>query len=188
MHRLILAFQAFFRVLFSAEIAQQVEQVLKGTLSAPAPAGAPPRQPAPEPPRPAAPVAPAPKAPARSDALTVLAALQREGRLVDFLKESLEGATDAQIAGAVRDVHRDCAQVLERMFAFRPVVAQEEGSTVEVSSDAERFRLVGNVTGSPPFRGTLVHAGWEASKCELPTWSGSPAAARVVAPAEVELR
>jgi hypothetical protein len=185
MHRLIVAFRAFFRVLFNGEVARDVELVLNGLLPAPAPVAAPPLTKQPEPARPAA---PAPKPPARSEALTLLAALQREGRLVDFLKESLEGATDSQIAGAVRDVHRDCGQVLDRMFALRPVLAQEEGAQVEVSADAERFRLVGNVTGGPPFRGTLVHAGWEASKCELPIWSGSPASARIVAPAEVEIK
>ena len=36
-------------------------------------------------------------------------------------------------------------------------------------------------------RARLRHAGWEATKCAVPKWSGSEAAARVVEPSEVEL-
>jgi len=41
--------------------------------------------------------------------------------------------------------------------------------------------------GEPPYRGVLRHHGWRATRCELPTWTGSAQAATVVAPAEVEL-
>jgi hypothetical protein len=34
----------------------------------------------------------------------------------------------------------------------------------------------------------MMHHGWEASACEVPTWSGVKEAARVVAPVEVELK
>jgi hypothetical protein len=47
----------------------------------------------------------------RSEALTLLATLQREARFVDFIKESLEGYSDAQIGAVARDVHRDCGKV-----------------------------------------------------------------------------
>ena len=33
-----------------------------------------------------------------------------------------------------------------------------------------------------------AHHGWEAAKCEVPTWSGGKEAALVVAPAEVEVK
>jgi hypothetical protein len=132
---------------------------------------------------------PAPKAPLRSEAITLLAALQREARFVDFIQESLAGYSDAQIGAAARDVHRDCGAVLQRMFALRPAAAEEEGKEVEIPTgfDAGRWRLTGNVTGEPPFQGRLVHPGWEATTCELPTWSGNASAAKIVAPAEVEL-
>ncbi len=68
-------------------------------------------QPKPEPKKPAA----APRG--RSEALTLLATLQREARFVDFIMESLEGYSDAQIGAVARDVHRDCGKVLERLFA-----------------------------------------------------------------------
>jgi hypothetical protein len=141
--------------------------------------------PAPQPKKPQA-----PKLPPRSEAITLLAALQREARFVDFIQESLAGYSDAQIGAAARDVHRDCGAVLQRIFVLRPAVTDEEGKDVEIPAgfDAGRWRLTGNVTGEPPFRGRLVHPGWEATACELPTWSGHAAAARIVAPAEVELK
>ncbi|PYM55312.1 MAG: DUF2760 domain-containing protein [Candidatus Rokuibacteriota bacterium] len=140
--------------------------------------------------RPAPPVAPAAvAAPARSEALSLLAVLQQEARLVDFLKEPLDGYTDAQVGAAVRDVHRDGATALERLFAIRPLRQEAEGSDVTVPAgfDAGAVRLTGRVTGAPPYRGTLRHPGWTTTKVELPRWTGEAGAARVIAPAEVEI-
>ena len=169
--RLFLAFRLFFRVLFRGEAAV-TEQ------TAP---------PAPALPQPKPVAKPAP--PARSEAITLLAALQREARFVDFVQEPLAGYTDAQIGAAARQVHDDCAKTLSRLFDLRPVRSEAEGTPISVPPgfDAGRLRLTGNVAGEPPFQGRLVHPGWEADKCQLPAWSGGEAAARVVAPAEVEL-
>ena len=125
----------------------------------------------------------------RSDALSLLAALQREARFIDMVKEPLAQYSDAQIGAAARDVLRDCGRVLDRLFDLRPVVDQEEGSPIDVPAgyDAGRYRLTGNVGGVPPFRGRLVHHGWMAAHCEVPTWSGSPAASMILAPEEVEV-
>jgi len=179
MRRILLAIRVFFLILFNGAIAEQVAKTLGGK-EAPA----------------ETPLAPQPKKPpsakpvVRSEAITLLAALQREARFVDFVQESLAGYSDAQIGAAARDVHHDCGAMLQRMFALRPAVTEEEGKDVEVHAgfDAGRWRLTGNVTGEPPFHGRLVHPGWEATTCELPTWSGSAAASRIVAPAEVELK
>jgi hypothetical protein len=142
---------------------------------------APPLAPAP-PPKPA----PAPR-PARSEALTLLEALQREARLIDFLKEDVAPYEDAQIGAAVRDIHRDAAKLLERLFALRPVIDQAEGSAVSLDGkEAGRVRLVGNIREGAA-SGTLVHHGWTATKIELPVWSGPKDTDRVVAPAEVEV-
>ena len=178
--RLFLAIRAFWVVLFQSAMAVRVKTVLDQ-----------PALPAPEPSKPPAPTLriEKPKSPIRSDAITLLATLQREARFVDLAQESLDGYTDAQVGAAARDVLRDCRKVLERLFAVKPVLGQDEGAAVEVPAgfDAARFRLSGNVAGEGPFRGRLVHPGWEAAKCELPVWSGSEASARIVAPAEVEL-
>ena len=178
--RLFLAIRVFFAVLFQGAVAARIKAVVdRPALPAPEPAKASPPTVRIEKPKP----------PPRSDAVTLLATLQREARFVDLAQESLDDYTDAQVGAAARDVLRDCRKVVERLFALKPVVNQDEGAAVEVPAgfDAARFRLAGNVAGEPPFRGRLVHHGWEATKCELPSWSGSESSARVVAPAEVEL-
>jgi hypothetical protein len=183
MRRILLAIRIFFVTLFNAAVAGQVERLLGGA--------APERAATAEPTAPVQPRHPPARRPAtRSDALTLLAALQREARLIDFLQEPLGGYGDAQIGAAARDVHRDCAKVLARLFAIQPILSHPEGAEVEVPAgfDAGCYRLSGNVAGEPPFRGRLVHPGWQATTCELPSWSGSEAAARVLAPVEVELK
>jgi hypothetical protein len=187
MARIGTAFRLFFRALKDPDFADCARLLLEGGASAPPSPGAV----APPSPTPAVrPVAtPTPRTEPRSEALTLLAVLQREARLVDFLKENIAPYEDAQVGAAVRDVHRDAAAALERIFTLRPVMTETEGAAVTVATgaDAARVRLTGNVTGQPPFRGTLRHQGWEAEKVQLPEWTGSTAAARVVAPAEVEL-
>ena len=142
-------------------------------------------------PPPAAPAAPAPVvlAPVESSdrAAQLLAILQRDGRLVDFLMEDLTPYQDAQVGAAVRDVHRGCREALDKYASLAPVLDLEEGSTVNVDRDNEpaRIKVVGNVAGAPPYRGILRHRGWEVARLALPPL---PATGRtVVAPAEVEV-
>ncbi|MCA9185861.1 MAG: DUF2760 domain-containing protein [Planctomycetales bacterium] len=187
--RLFLAIRAFFATLFSGATADRVRVALSGPESE----GARPAVPAPEP-QAAASAAPASKAKpvgGRSDALTLLAALQREARLVDIVQEPLDSFSDQQIGAAARDVLRNVAQVLERMFGLQPLASAEEGSDWDATEEdiaAGRVRLTGQVSGSPPYRGSLVHPGWLASRCEIPIWNGKGDAAKVVSPVEVELR
>ncbi len=186
MHRIAVALRAFFKVLASALVAERVEQALKGQTVA-----AIEHQPVEKAPaKPVEPAKPVKKAPARSEALNLLEALQREARLVDFLKEPLDGYEDAQIGAAVRDLHRQCAAALERMFALKPIEEAPEGAATEVPAgfDPARVRLSGNLNGPPPFRGRLCHHGWEATRCELPAWNGSDRSLMVIAPAEVEVK
>ena len=180
--RIWLAFRAFFRALFDGEAANAIEKALTGEpTSAPiveAPAAA--KQAA----------APKPSRPQRSDAVTLLATLQREARFVDLVMEPLDNYADAQVGAAARDVLRDCGKAIERLFDLQPVSDQEEESTLEIAAgyDTGQIRRVGNVQGEPPFQGKLVHHGWKASRCELPKWSGSESAQMIVAPAEVEVK
>lgn len=183
MGRIFTAIRAFFRILFDRRVADETVRLLSGPTAPPPPVATAPTAP----PKPAAP--PAPKKPARNDAVTLLAALQREARLVDFLQETLDGYSDAQIGAAVRDVQRDARAALARLFDLRPLTDAGEGASLEVpaGADALKYRLVGNVAGSPPYRGTVRHHGWQVSKCELPEWTGSAEAQNVVAPIEVEV-
>jgi hypothetical protein len=190
MRRIWLAIRVFFAVLFHADVAARVEEVLRlGKEPKPEAVTAKP-QPAPAIASRPEPKKVAPKPAVRSEAISLLAALQREARFVDFIKEPLTGYADAQIGAVARDIHRDCGAVIERLFAPTSVASQPEGSEIEVPAgfDSGRFQLTGNVVGDPPFHGRLAHHGWEATKCEVPSWSGKEASARVIAPAEVELR
>ncbi|MBN1603998.1 MAG: DUF2760 domain-containing protein [Chitinispirillaceae bacterium] len=125
----------------------------------------------------------------QSDSIQLLAAFQREGRLVDFLMEPIDTYSDAQIGAAVRDVHRDCKSVLDRVCAPHPISENEEGKQVTVPAgfDPSFYRLSGNVTGKPPFNGVVRHRGWNATRLELPQWQGSDESATIIAPVEVEL-
>jgi hypothetical protein len=135
---------------------------------------------------------PAPPAPvvAAGDtdrAVQLLALLQRDGRLVDFLMEDLSAYPDAQVGAAVRDVHGGCRTALGRYVSLSAVMDDEEGGpvTIEGGADPARVKVVGAVSGEPPYRGVLRHRGWEASRIDLPPL---PASGRtIVAPAEVEI-
>lgn len=120
--------------------------------------------------------------------LRLLALLQREGRLLDFLLEDIGAATDEQVGAGVRELHRQAQTVIKEHLVLEPVLAKSEGETVEVPAnfDPSAIRLTGNVTGQPPFRGILQHHGWRVKNYTLP----QPPEGQdqfVLAPAEVEL-
>jgi hypothetical protein len=178
MSRLVLAVRLFFQILLHQEVAERARQLVPPAeegeaVHAESPSGS----------------AAQPAAMRRSEAITLLATLQREARLVDFVTESIDGYSDAQIGAAAREVHRGCAHVLRRIFDLQPLRTEAEGTPLDLPADydAQRFRLSGHVAGQGPYRGRLVHPGWQATQCELPQWTGSDAAANIVAPAEVEI-
>ena len=188
--RIGIGLKAWYWTWFVAGAAERLAPVVR-SLGGPEPREAAATTPAKSPPPVVTPTPPpkpvAPPKPARSEALTLLEALQREARLIDFLKEDVTPYEDAQIGAAVRDIHRDAAKLLERFFAIRPVIDQAEGSAVSLDGkEAGRVRLLGNVREGAT-SGTLVHHGWTATKLELPVWSGPKDSDRIVAPAEVEV-
>jgi hypothetical protein len=128
-----------------------------------------------------------PPPPPEHGALRLLALLQEEGRLVDFLTESVMPYSDAQIGAATRDIHAGCAKALRRALDLEPVLAAAEDSevTIEDGFDPAAIRLTGNVSGPPPFRGVLRHAGWRVTSVRLPERAGIDPV--IVAPAEVEI-
>jgi hypothetical protein len=120
--------------------------------------------------------------------LRMLALLQREGRLVDFLLEDIDAYGNDQVGAAVRDIHRQCQHALQEHLVLEPVLPCAEGDTVEVPAgfDPSAIQLTGNVTGQPPFRGALRHHGWRAKAIKLaPLPEGQDDL--VLHPAEVEL-
>lgn len=146
-------------------------------------------QPAPAQPetRKTAPPPPLPKS-TTDAAVQLLALFQREGRLVDFLREDIQPYDDSQIGAAVREIHKECRQVLAEHLTLEPVLNGQEGDEVTVPKgfDPSAIRLTGNVSGEPPFRGSLRHAGWRAVRVKLPD-QPSGQDTKIVAPAEVEI-
>lgn len=121
-------------------------------------------------------------------ALALLALLQREGRLVDFLREDVSEYEDEDIGAAVRDIHRGCRKVLDDYLELEAVMPGDEDDEVKVPKgfDPAEVRLVGEVNGEPPFAGVLRHHGWRATKIKLPSLSDGVDRS-VLAPAEVEV-
>ncbi len=124
-----------------------------------------------------------------SGAVQMLAILQRDGRLIDFLQEDLTPFQDAQIGAAVRSVHAGCKLALDEHLTLENVFADAEGSrvTVEPGFDAYAIRLSGNVSGEPPFTGTLQHRGWRAASISLPKRVEAKDDSHIIAAAQVEV-
>ena len=123
-----------------------------------------------------------------SSHLRFLAILQKKGRLIDFFKEDIAAYSDAQVGAVVRDIHLQCAQVLEENVAVRPVMEEQEGKQVFIPRDydAAKIKLVGNVKGDGPYKGFLCHCGWRATKKSLSNSDNKYV--DILLPAEVEVR
>ena len=121
-------------------------------------------------------------------ALQLLALLQREGRLVDFLEEDVARFSDAEIGAAARVVHSGCRHALREHLVLEAIRAEAEGSPVTVppAFNPSALRLTGNVQGAGPYAGTLRHKGWRVLRLTLPS-ATSGHDVRVLAQAEVEL-
>lgn len=138
---------------------------------------------------PAAPVAPAAPPKPSGEPLRLLALLQTEARLVDFLMEDLSGITDnAQVGQAVREIHKKAQQVLKDHLVLEEIISDPGTGSVTVPKgfDPSAVRVVGNVTGEPPFTGELQHPGWRVKELKLPV-KAEGQDAFVLQPAEVQL-
>ncbi len=120
--------------------------------------------------------------------LRLLAALQRSGRIVDFFKEDISAYSDAQIGSAARKIHTECAKTLEELVTIRPLLAEKEGADIIIPQgyNPQEIKMIGNVKGSPPYKGTLRHKGWCVHKYSLPK-DKMDSSVKVLCPAEVEV-
>ena len=143
--------------------------------------------------RPAAPMAPAapqvvlPPKPTVGP-VQLLAVLQAESRFVDFLLEDIAPFQDDQVGQAVREIHRKAQAALKQHLVLEPIIGSSEGETVTVPKgyDPSAIRVLGNVTGAPPFSGVVQHPGWRVRSLKLtPTPAGQDG--NVIQPAEVQL-
>jgi hypothetical protein len=176
LNRIVLAFRAFFNLLFSGELSSETLIALNlSRRSAAAPAKA---------------AAPAPAAPAvrTSDgALQILAIVQRDSRLIDFLMEDVSGYSDDQIGAAVRELHDQCRDAIARYVTLAPVIDGVEGTYAKApAQDANLVKFVGNVPAQTPPGGTLRHKGWRATKVDLPNLPAKHDP-MIIAAAEIEI-
>jgi len=175
LNRISLAFRCFFNLLFQGTLSAGTLTALNLTRRGAAPTPAKPFAAAPPEPRPA------------NGALQVLAILQRDSRLVDFLMEDIAAYSDDQVGAAVRELHDQCRDSINRYFTLQPVIDGVEGTfTKAPSTDPNVVKFIGNVPAVPPSGGTLRHKGWRAAKVDLPALSSKQDAA-IIAPAEIEI-
>jgi hypothetical protein len=165
MGRIWLMFRAASRTLRNPDFANKVRPLLEPVEQKP-----------PTPPKPSG-------APLR-----LLSLLQRDGRFIDFVLEDAASCDDAQIAAAVREMQPKWQATIKQHVVLEPVRSEAEGSTIEVPPgfDPSAILLTGNVTGQPPFRGSLKHPGWRAKELKLPPLPQGQDEF-IVMPAEVEL-
>jgi hypothetical protein len=176
------AFRCFFAILFHGEIPVDIAEKLTKTVGA----GTQTVSVAPSSTRLA--TAEPPAAETFDRAVQMLALLQRDGRLIDFLAENISSYTDEQIGAAVRSIHDTCWQALDQYVKLEPILNSEENQPVTVAAgfDLATIKLIGNVAGSMPVRGVLRHKGWRVKEVNLPPLPQS-AGRMVVTPAEVEI-
>jgi Domain of unknown function (DUF2760) len=175
--RIVLAFRSFFAVLFTGTLAPDLAQALGF--------GSPRAQPAA--PTPAAKPAP-PQFRPSDGALQILGILQRDSRLIDFLMEDISAYSDDQVGAAVRTLHDQSRESLNRYLRLAPVIDAVEGSFTKIeSNDPASVKLLGNVPVSGKAQGGLLrHKGWRAEKIDLPPLAPNQSAS-ILAPAEVEV-
>ena len=181
--RVVSAFRCFFSILFRGDVPNDIAQKIvksAGPVPASADIAAPSVSRLKEVER--------PPVEAFDRAVQMLALLQRDGRLIDFLSEDISAYPDAQIGAAVRTIHDTCREVLDQYVKLEPILNSEEDQPVNVPAgfDPATIKLIGNVAGEPPVRGVLRHKGWRVKEVSLPTLPQG-AGRMVVAPAEVEL-
>jgi hypothetical protein len=171
--RVAFAFRCFFSILFHGDIPNEIAQKRDKTAG----------------PVPHVPVAVEPPHSETFDgAVQMLALLQRDGRLIDFLAENISSYPDAQLGAAVRTIHETCRLVLDHYVKLEPILnsAEDQPVTVHGAFDPAAIKLIGKVVGKPPVRGVLRHKGWRVKEVNLPPLPEG-ADRMVIAPAEVEL-
>ena len=121
----------------------------------------------------------------RSEAITLLALLQRRAGLVDLIYEDHEGLSDEQLGAMARGVLDQSHQCLEECLIVSTIVDGQEGEVIEIPDAASpnRWSILGDISSQ---RGRLMHPGWIASQLELPGWKGSEENALVISPIKVD--
>lgn len=134
--------------------------------------------------------APTIAAPAKpsGESLRLLAILQTDARLIDFLMENLSAAPADAVKNGVMEVQKKAVAALNKHLVLEPILAGTEGDRVTVPKgfDPSAISVLGQVTGEPPFVGELQHPGWKVKEIKLPTGTDGRDLF-VIQPAEVQM-
>ncbi|MCP5160757.1 MAG: DUF2760 domain-containing protein [Hahellaceae bacterium] len=161
--------------------APQTQPVVEAKVAAPA-------EPEAKPEEKPAPVAPALQSASPDAALQLLALLQQDARFIDFINEDLAGFSDAEIGAVARVVHEGSKKTINHYFRLSNIRTEAEESRVSIAAgfNPSELRLTGNLVGSGPYNGTLVHRGWKVTNVQLPKLAPHHDTS-IITPAEVEL-
>jgi hypothetical protein len=181
LRRIIYAFQAFFAILFAGKLPAAISRAYGPAQKAAKPVPQPKAAPQPK---------PVPQLKPSDGAIQMLSILQRDSRLIDFLMEDIAPYSDDQVGAAVRNIHDQCRETLERYITLAPVIDGVEGTFTKLDAKVDTgdtVKLLGNVpaSGKAP-GGILRHKGWRADRIDLPQLAVSQSSS-VIAPAEIEV-
>jgi len=185
LHRILLAFRAFFNILFGGALSDgtMTELGLSRRGTAPAAKTAAPAKGTAA----AASTPPTPTVKTSDGALQILSILQRDSRLIDFIMEDISAYSDDQVGAAVRGLHDQSREALNRYVTLAPVIDSVEGTYAKTpGGDPGAVKFIGNVPADTPPGGVLRHKGWRATKVDLPALPTKQDAA-IIAPAEIEI-
>jgi hypothetical protein len=131
-------------------------------------------------------IPPAPKP--TGEPLQLLAILQAESKLIDFLLEDISAASDSQVGLGVREVHKLAQAALKKHLTIEPILPgeYEDRVTVPKGFNPSAIQVIGNVTGEPPFNGKLAYNGLRVKEIKLPTRPEGQDP-MILMPAEVEM-
>jgi hypothetical protein len=131
-------------------------------------------------------IPPAPKP--TGEPLQLLAILQAESKLIDFLLEDISSASDLQVGLGVREVHKLAQAALKKHLVIEPILPgeYEDRVTVPKGFNPSAIQVIGNVTGEPPFNGKLAYNGLRVKEIKLPTRPEGQDP-MILMPAEVEM-
>ncbi len=171
MNRILLAFRAFFAILFTGALPADILAAMNAILKSDIPALPPPK----------------PEVKPEDGALQVLGMLQRDARILDFFMEDITPYSDDQVGAAARDIHANTREILIRHFAPVPVIDAVEGTPVNSDGNPALVKFIGNVPATgKAVGGMLRHRGWRAGTASLPRVNTRQDLA-ILAPAEIEV-
>ncbi len=122
-------------------------------------------------------------------AVSLISLLQKHGRLIDFIFEDIDSYSDEEVGAGVRIVHEGCQKVLKEHITVTPIQKEKEETEITISEQVNpaKLKLTGNLNAQLPFKGILIHRGWEVTGINLPEILNKENS-NIICPAEVDVK